>query len=143
MALKASADAFNRQSSHFSLHRPTNKAVQQITLVRDNTYDILLDFGIMETDCLKYARRAYMDSCLFKRERLASKELCSSLVRVGSMFVAPLDISCIADVDALRSSSESSSEELFFQRTRPAPLRSFSPGVILCQGQFDCSRLLL
>lgn len=148
----------------------------KITLVRDNTYDILLDFGIKETVCLKFARRSHMDSCLFKRGRFAvrplsllapcyrsdipftnivlihfspfllcfkSQESCSSLVRVGSMSVAPLAISCIADTAALGSSSESSSEEVIIRGTGQTPLGSFSPGIILCQGELDCSRLLL
>ncbi|ROJ66274.1 hypothetical protein DPX16_16537, partial [Anabarilius grahami] len=145
-----------------------------ITLVRDNTYDILLDFGIKETVCLKHARRTYMDSCLFKRGRFAvrplgylyslpvtgqtftnivlrhlsllcfkSQESCSGLVRVGSMSVAPLGIRCIADTAALGSSSESSSEEVIIRGTGQTPLGSFSPGIILCQGELDCSRLLL
>ncbi|XP_067266601.1 secreted phosphoprotein 24 [Chanodichthys erythropterus] len=143
LALKASVDEVNRQSSSFNLQRPTSRVVQQITLARDNTYDILLDFGIKETVCLKFARRSHMDSCLFKRGRFASQESCSSLVRVGSMSVAPLAISCIADTAALGSSSESSSEEVIIRGTGQTPLGSFSPGIILCQGELDCSRLLL
>ncbi|XP_051760881.1 secreted phosphoprotein 24 [Ctenopharyngodon idella] len=143
LALKVSVDGVNRQSSNFNLHRPTRRVVQQITLVRQNTYDILLDFGIKETVCLKYARRTYMHSCLFKRGRFASEESCSSLARVGSMSVAPLGISCIADTAALGSSSESSSEEVILRGTGQAPLGFFSPGIILCQGKLDCSRLLL
>ncbi|XP_067299634.1 secreted phosphoprotein 24 [Pseudorasbora parva] len=144
LALKVSFDEVNRQSRYFNLHRPNNRVVRQITLVRDNTYDVLLDFGIKETVCQKYTRRTYMDSCLFKRGRFASTKLCSSLVRIGSMFAAPLGISCIANTAAaLGSSSESSSEEVIIPSTGRAPLGSFSPGVILCQGELDCSRLLL
>lgn len=111
-----------------------------------------------------------MDSCLFKRGRFAVRPLlksllapcyrsdipftniglryfspfllfqvvesCWSLVRVGSMSVAPLGIRCIADTAALGSSSESSSEEVILREF-------FSPGIILCQGELDCSRLLL
>ncbi|XP_016424471.1 secreted phosphoprotein 24-like [Sinocyclocheilus rhinocerous] len=146
LALKVLVDEVNRQSSNFNLHRSTTRVVRKkkITLVRDNTYDILLDFGIKETVCLKYnTRRPYMDSCLFKQGRLASKVLCSSIVRVGSMFVAPLGIRFIASTAALGSCSESSSEEVIIRRTGRVPLGSFSPGVILCQGEFDCSRILL
>ncbi|KAF4109435.1 secreted phosphoprotein 24 [Onychostoma macrolepis] len=114
LALKVSVDEVNRQSSNFNLHRPTSSVVRQITPGRDNTYDILLDFGIKETVCPKYTRRPYRNSCRFKQGRLASEKLCSSLVRVGSMSVAPLGISCMA---AFGSSSESSSEEVIIRRT--------------------------
>ncbi|XP_051565288.1 secreted phosphoprotein 24 [Myxocyprinus asiaticus] len=104
-------DEVNRQSSNFNLYRANNRVVRQITLVGDNTYDILLDFGIKDTVCLKYHRRTYTDGCIFKQRPFTSMELCSSLVRVGSGLAAPLGISCVAATDALGSSSESSSEE--------------------------------
>ncbi|KAK2905213.1 hypothetical protein Q8A67_007012 [Cirrhinus molitorella] len=143
LALKVSVDEVNKQSSNFNLHRPTSRVVRQITQVRDNTYDILLDFGIKETVCQKHTRRAYMDRCRFKQGRFTSKKLCSSRVRVGSTSVAPLGIRCIADTAAFESSSESSSEEVIIRGTRRVSMGSFSQGVILCQGEFDCSRLLL
>ncbi|XP_042619018.1 uncharacterized protein LOC122146046 [Cyprinus carpio] len=91
---------------------------------------------------------------------LKSNELCSSLVCVGCMFVAPLGISCLVRCPSglprrphkpcpkwhtldLWTSSESSSEEVIIRQTGRVPLDSFSPGVILCRGEFDCSRLLL
>ncbi|XP_016405290.1 secreted phosphoprotein 24-like [Sinocyclocheilus rhinocerous] len=143
LALKVSVDKVNRQSSNFNLHRPTSSVVRKITLGRDNTYDILLDFGIKETVCLKYTRRPYRNRCHFKQGRLASKKLCSSLVRVGSISVAPLGISCLADTATLGSSSESSSEEVIIRRIGRVPLGSLSSGIILCRGEFNCSRLLL
>ncbi|KAI2660508.1 Secreted phosphoprotein 24 [Labeo rohita] len=144
LALKVSVDEVNKQSSRFNLHMPTSSVVRQLTQVRDNTYDILLNFKIKETVCRKNTRRT--DRCHFKQGRFAndpgisevqayfspfllflnSKELCWSLVRVDSMSAAPLGISCIANTGALGSSSESSSEEVFFWGTRRFPMRSFS-----------------
>ncbi|XP_073701729.1 secreted phosphoprotein 24 [Garra rufa] len=118
LALKVSVDEVNRQPSNFNLQRPNSRVVRQITRVRDNTYDILLDFGIKETVCRKHTRRPYLDRCPFKQGRLTSQELCSSLVRVGSRSVTPLGISCIADTASLESSSESSSEEVIIRGTR-------------------------
>ncbi|XP_043104770.1 secreted phosphoprotein 24 [Puntigrus tetrazona] len=143
LALKVSVDEVNRQSNSFNLHRPTNSVVQQITLGRDNRYDILLDFGTKETVCLKYTRSPYRNGCRFKQGHLASKKSCSSLVRVGSTSVAPLSISCTAETAAFGSSSESSSEEIIIQQTGRVPLGFLSSGVVLCQGKFNCSRLLL
>ncbi|XP_050974675.1 secreted phosphoprotein 24 [Labeo rohita] len=122
LALKVSVDEVNKQSSRFNLHMPTSSVVRQLTQVRDNTYDILLNFKIKETVCRKNTRRT--DRCHFKQGRFA--ELCWSLVRVDSMSAAPLGISCIANTGALGSSSESSSEEVFFWGTRRFPMRSFS-----------------
>ncbi|XP_052422102.1 secreted phosphoprotein 24 [Carassius gibelio] len=124
LALKVSVDEVNRQSSNFNLHKPTSSVVRQITRGRDNTYDILLDFGIKETVCLKNTRRPFWSSCHFKQGQLVSKKLCSSLVRVGSISAAPLGISCLADTAAFGSSSESSSEEVIIQRRVWLPLSS-------------------
>ncbi len=106
-----------------------------ITLGRDNTY-ILLNFLIKETvwntpgdiqdylpfqtgtSCGKTSFIVFSVSLLFVAGHihftntishllfLKSQKLCSSLVRVGSMSVAPLGISCMADTAAFGSSSK-------------------------------------
>ncbi|XP_027020056.2 uncharacterized protein LOC113654236 [Tachysurus fulvidraco] len=64
-AISASIAEMNERSLAFSLYRATYKDVIQIKQVDFNTYDLIINFGIRETMCLK-PLTVSLDRCQFK-----------------------------------------------------------------------------
>ncbi|GAA6110181.1 secreted phosphoprotein 24-like [Tachysurus ichikawai] len=102
-AISESIAEMNERSLTFSLYRATYKDVSQIKLVDFDTYDLIINFGIRETMCLK-PLTVSLDRCQFKWGLSKPVHRCSSYVRVSGGVVSLMGMSC--SVHAVSSSSE-------------------------------------
>ncbi|KAM6893198.1 secreted phosphoprotein 24 isoform 4-T4 [Lycodopsis pacificus] len=125
------------------LYRVTRGSVTRIIPMGLNTADLLLVFGIKETECVK-ASRNEPQTCAFRPGFFVPSLSCSSRVRMSATSTQVVSLRCGRDSS---SSSSSSSEEMisrgrhqfnipFVNRVPapPAPPPSPQPGRFL-QGQ--------
>ncbi|KAI4874067.1 hypothetical protein NFI96_018471, partial [Prochilodus magdalenae] len=117
LALRASVAKINERSLTYKLYGASNLSVKQVTpnalssikFVGFNTYDLMLNFGLRETVCLKRQLR-FPDRCPSSLRRFKSVR-CSSYVRVSGEVISLRGLSCGPRAASSSSSSESSSEE--------------------------------
>ncbi|XP_075951111.1 secreted phosphoprotein 24 isoform X3 [Anarhichas minor] len=125
------------------LYRVTRGSVTRIIPMGLNTTDLLMAFGIKETECVK-ASRNDPQTCAFRPGFFVPSLSCSSRVRMSATSTQVVSLRCGGDSS---SSSSSSSEEMisrgrhqfnipFVNRVPapPAPPPSSQPGRFL-QGQ--------
>ncbi|XP_031707669.1 secreted phosphoprotein 24 isoform X2 [Anarrhichthys ocellatus] len=121
------------------LYRVTRGSVTRIIPMGLNTTDLLMVFGIKETECVK-ASRNNPQTCAFRPGFFVPSLSCSSRVRMSATSTQVVSLRC-----GDSSSSSSSSEEMisrgrhqfnmpFVNRAVPAPPAPPQPGRFL-QGQ--------
>ncbi|XP_071380694.1 secreted phosphoprotein 24 [Centroberyx affinis] len=102
------------------LYRVTRGSVTRVIPVGLNTYDLLMTFGIKETECAK-ASREDPQSCAFRPGFFVPSTSCSSRVRVSADSSQVFSLRCGHD----SSSSSESSEEIFSRRRQQLNIPTF------------------
>ncbi|KAJ8255183.1 hypothetical protein GJAV_G00201970 [Gymnothorax javanicus] len=108
-ALHMSLDRINTQSTSANLYGITHSSIKKVILLGTNAYDLMLNFGIRETVCLKVSE-TNPEKCDFKQGFFVSSASCSSRVRVSSGLSELIALTCSRS-DSSSSSSESNSGE--------------------------------
>ncbi|XP_074483454.1 secreted phosphoprotein 24 isoform X2 [Sebastes fasciatus] len=114
------------------LYRVTRGSVSRVIPVGLNTVDLLMVFGIKETECVKTSR-SNPQTCAFRPGFFVPSLSCSSRVRMSAASTQVVSLRCGRDA----SSSSSSSEEMFsrgrhqfnipFANRAPAPPPTHPP----------------
>ncbi|XP_029928244.1 secreted phosphoprotein 24 isoform X2 [Myripristis murdjan] len=112
-SLGASLAQVNTVYAVNNLYRVTRASLKRKVPLGMNTYDLMMVFGIKETDCLKTSG-ADPQTCAFKSGFFVPSSTCSSRVRVSADAIQVISLRCGHDSD----SSSDSSEEMFASRGR-------------------------
>ncbi|XP_034468188.1 secreted phosphoprotein 24 isoform X1 [Hippoglossus hippoglossus] len=126
--LAAAVAGLNSVYDASHLYRATRSSVKRVVSVGLNTVDLLMVFGVKETQCEK-ASGSDPQTCAFRRGFLVPSFTCSSRVRVFPTSAQVASLKC--GKDSSSSSSSESSEEMFsrgrhqfnspFENIVPAP----------------------
>ena len=106
--LAASLAEVNSMYAVSHVYRVTRGSVTRVFPVGLNTVDLLMTFGIRETECLK-SSRSDPQTCAFRPGFFVPSFSCSSRVRVTADSAQVVSLRCGHD----GSSSSESSEEMF------------------------------
>lgn len=106
--LQAAMTEVNSMYAVNYLYRPTRGSVKRVIPLGQNTVDLMMVFGIKETDCLK-ASGSDPQTCAFRSGFFVPNLSCSSRVRVTATSTQVVTVNCGRD----SSSSSESSEEMF------------------------------
>ncbi|KAG9262548.1 secreted phosphoprotein 24 [Astyanax mexicanus] len=106
-ALRTALDEINTHYARQRLYRVSKASVKKVVPLGLNVYDMILKFGIRETDCLKGSG---MDpqGCAYRRGFFASEAGCYIRVRVTDRLTDVVSLKC----HQAQSSSSESSEEM-------------------------------
>ncbi|KAL1022342.1 hypothetical protein UPYG_G00025390 [Umbra pygmaea] len=126
-ALSMAMTQVNKLYAGPRLYRSTRGSVKRVVPTGLNNYDLLMNFGIKETECLKSSGED-PQRCDFRLGFYVPAATCTTRVRVTGESPEVVSLRCGQDTSS--SSSESSSEENF-ARTRPQlnvqPFRNRGP----------------
>ncbi|KAL2087437.1 hypothetical protein ACEWY4_016265 [Coilia grayii] len=103
-----SLDQVNAQYGRERLFRVTKGSLKKVVPMGMNTQDLIMNFGVRETDCLKSSGADPLD-CSFRRGFFVTEGSCYSRVRISGDRAKVVSLRC-SQADS--SSSESSSEEV-------------------------------
>ncbi|XP_012671890.2 secreted phosphoprotein 24 [Clupea harengus] len=106
-AIQMSLGQVNAQYGRQHLFRLTKGSVKRVVPMGMNTHDLLMNFAVRETDCLKTSGSDPLN-CNFRRGFFVTGASCNSRVRVSGENAQLVTLRCSQD----SSSSESSSEEV-------------------------------
>ncbi|NP_001291100.1 secreted phosphoprotein 24 precursor [Esox lucius] len=118
-ALGVAMTQVNKLYAGLRLYRVTRGSVKRVVPIGLNTYDLMLNFGIKETDCLKSSGED-PQRCAFRLGFFVTPASCTSRVRVSRDLAEVVSLNCGKD-----SSSSSESSEETFARKRPFNLDPF------------------
>lgn len=105
-ALRTALDEINTRYARQRLYRVSKASVKRVVPLGMNVYDMILKFGIRETDCLK-GSGVDPQGCAYRRGFFASEAGCYIRVRVTDRLTSVVSLKCH---QAQSSSSESSEE---------------------------------
>ncbi|XP_041935908.1 secreted phosphoprotein 24 [Alosa sapidissima] len=130
-AIQMSLDQVNAQYGRDRLFRLTKGSVKKVVPLGMNTHDLMMNFAVRETDCLKISGADPLN-CNFRRGFFVAEASCYSRVRVSAESSKLVGLRC-SQADSSSSSSESS-EEMMMERTwvyNPfAPREPVNPPVV-------------
>uniref|UniRef100_A0A674DA66 Secreted phosphoprotein 24 n=1 Tax=Salmo trutta TaxID=8032 RepID=A0A674DA66_SALTR len=106
-ALVVTMTQVNNLYAGLRLYRVTRGSIKRVVPLGLNTYDLIMNFGIKETDCLKSSGED-PQRCAFRVGFFVPAASCTARVRVTAEFTQVVSLNCGQD----SSSSESSSEEV-------------------------------
>ncbi|RXM32113.1 Secreted phosphoprotein 24 [Acipenser ruthenus] len=116
-ALNASIAQVNLLSRGPNIYGITRSIIKKVIPVEEKAYDMILNFNIRETVCLKESGKD-SDVCDFEMGRFARTAACSSRVQFRNDQIDNVSVRCSSSGSSSSSSSESmssSSEELMSQ----------------------------
>uniref|UniRef100_A0A3Q1BYB1 Secreted phosphoprotein 24 n=1 Tax=Amphiprion ocellaris TaxID=80972 RepID=A0A3Q1BYB1_AMPOC len=106
------------------LYRVTRGYVTRVVPMGQSTNDLLMTFGIKETECAKTSR-SDPQTCAFRPGFFVPSYSCSSRVRVSAASAQVISLRCGRDGSS--SSSESSEELQLLLRLLSSPVAPFRP----------------
>ncbi|XP_076159083.1 secreted phosphoprotein 24 [Alosa pseudoharengus] len=110
-AIQMSLDQVNSQYGRDRLFRLTKGSVKRVVPLGMNTHDLMMNFAVRETDCLKTSGADPLN-CNFRRGFFVAEASCYSRVRVSAESSKLVGLRC-SQAD---SSSSESSEEMMMGR---------------------------
>ncbi|XP_024281958.1 LOW QUALITY PROTEIN: secreted phosphoprotein 24 [Oncorhynchus tshawytscha] len=110
-ALVVTMTQVNNLYAGLRLYRVTRGSIKRVVPLGLNTYDLMMNFGIKETDCLKSSGED-PQRCAFRVGFFVPAASCTARVRVTAELTRVVSLNCGQD----SSSSESSSEENFTRK---------------------------
>ncbi|KAK6325130.1 hypothetical protein J4Q44_G00044720 [Coregonus suidteri] len=120
-ALVVTMTQVNNLYAGLRLYRVTRGSVKRVVPIGLNTYDLMINFGIKETDCLKSSGED-PQRCAFRLGFFVPAASCAARVRVTAEFTQVVSLNCGQDSS---SSSESSSEENFTRKRQQLNVQPF------------------
>ncbi|XP_072513820.1 secreted phosphoprotein 24 [Salminus brasiliensis] len=106
-ALRTALDEINTRYARQRLYRVSKASVKKVVPLGLNVYDMILKFGIRETDCLK-GSGLDPQGCTYRRGFFVSDAGCYIRVRVTDRLTDIVSLKC----NQAQSSSSESSEEM-------------------------------
>uniref|UniRef100_A0A8C7FWT5 Secreted phosphoprotein 24 n=1 Tax=Oncorhynchus kisutch TaxID=8019 RepID=A0A8C7FWT5_ONCKI len=131
-ALDVTMTQVNNLYAGLRLYRVTRGSIKRVVPLGLNTYDLMMNFGIKETDCLKSSGED-PQRCAFRVGFFVPAASCTARVRVTAELTRVVSLNCGQD----SSSSESSSEEAL---SCLASLRPLSFPVTLSPDKWSLNR---
>ncbi|NP_001117023.1 secreted phosphoprotein 24 precursor [Salmo salar] len=119
-ALVVTMTQVNNLYAGLRLYRVSRGSIKRVVPLGLNTYDLIMNFGIKETDCLKSSGED-PQRCAFRVGFFVPAASCTARVRVTAEFTQVVSLNCGQD----SSSSESSSEENFTRKRQQLNVQPF------------------
>ncbi|XP_066517138.1 secreted phosphoprotein 24 [Hoplias malabaricus] len=106
-ALRMALDEINTRYARIRLYKVSKASVKKVVPLGMNVYDMILKFGIRETECLK-GSGSEPQTCPYRWSFMRMEDGCSVRVRVTDQRTDIVALNC----DSSGSSSSESSEEM-------------------------------